>query len=516
MMTQPSKYLDYLFSFIPKIRNPIILILVITLSFPAYSATVIPFTINLSETVIVTGSPRVSVNVGGITRFANYASGSGTNALVFNYNMVAGDVDLDGVTLSSPIDLNSGTMKDVNGNDANLTFTIPNTSNVKVNYPSLGMDFVADADGRYTLNGTVYNDLTSFLTASGGSFTRASVGTFFNSSGVLQTAASGVPRFDYDPTTLVAKGILIEEARTNSLLQSNSFTTPPWDLITCGGITNSGSTTGAPDGTSVPIYNFSTTSCLFQDVAVTIGNHITHTIWIKANQVGTIGFRTPGTSAVTSSPLSIDTTWKKFTLTATAVAASSRFLIDNRSSNGFGIAGLQLSLWAGQMEVGAFSTSYIPTTAASVMRQADILTIPTGAWFNAPQGTAYVEADFLGSGNVGGVFALNDNTANNRVDLRAGQSQAIISNSGLNTNLFPINFPLNVAQKVSIAYSSSIASASLNGGVILTGIPRVPSGINRLRVGNIDSGGLPLGGRVAEFKYYPIAISNAQLQLMSQ
>jgi|GEM_PF-6328881 len=229
-----SRYLNALFLF------PILLLIPLFIfCSPAHATTSIPFTINLSENVTVTGMPRLQLDVGGVTRFATYVSGSGSNALSFSYSSVAGDVDLDGVTLVSPLDLNGGTIRDISGNNANLTYTLPNTSAVKINYPSLGMDFTNGTTGRYTLNGTVYNSLASFLIASGGSFSRPSIGTFFNSSGVLITASSGTPRFDYDPVTVQAKGLLIEDTRTNVVRNSNSFSTI-WDIATCGGVSNTG------------------------------------------------------------------------------------------------------------------------------------------------------------------------------------------------------------------------------------------------------------------------------------
>lgn len=99
----------------------------------AYAAATIPFTINLTEPVNVTGTPRVQMDVGGATRYATYTSGAGSSALVFTYTMTSGDVDADGVTLISPIQLNGGTIKDLSGNNADLNFTPPNTSGVIVN-----------------------------------------------------------------------------------------------------------------------------------------------------------------------------------------------------------------------------------------------------------------------------------------------------------------------------------------------------------------------------------------------
>jgi hypothetical protein len=48
-------------------------------------------------------------------------------------------------------------------------------------------------------------------------FTRASSATYFNQAGILTTAASNEPRIDFDPVTGACNGLLIEEARTNSI-----------------------------------------------------------------------------------------------------------------------------------------------------------------------------------------------------------------------------------------------------------------------------------------------------------
>jgi hypothetical protein len=103
----------------------------IFLGLSAY-ATPIPFTVNLSENVVVTGSPRLQLDIGGVTRFAPYVSGSGTNLLSFAYPVVAPDFDRDGVTLVSPLDLNGRTIRDMNGNNASLAFSPPNTTGVLV------------------------------------------------------------------------------------------------------------------------------------------------------------------------------------------------------------------------------------------------------------------------------------------------------------------------------------------------------------------------------------------------
>lgn len=84
----------------------------------------IDFIVNFNEKVTVTGSPYIQFTAGGSTKNASYTSGSTTASIVFRYTVQAGDLDLDGIVLSSNITLNSGTIVDTSGGAASaLTFT---------------------------------------------------------------------------------------------------------------------------------------------------------------------------------------------------------------------------------------------------------------------------------------------------------------------------------------------------------------------------------------------------------
>jgi len=71
--------------------------------------------------------------VGGVTRYATYAAGSGTSSLTFSYAVQPGDFDANGIALVSPLDLNGGSIVDSAGNPAtNLGFSLPDTSGIRI------------------------------------------------------------------------------------------------------------------------------------------------------------------------------------------------------------------------------------------------------------------------------------------------------------------------------------------------------------------------------------------------
>lgn len=115
---------------------------------------VIEFTVTFSEIVVRggTGGPVLPFDLGGSSENAAYVSGSSTAALVFQYTVVAGDVDTNGISVgANALSLGTATLKDMAGNDANLAHSaVAADADHKVQYlsaPSLVDLQAADDDG---------------------------------------------------------------------------------------------------------------------------------------------------------------------------------------------------------------------------------------------------------------------------------------------------------------------------------------------------------------------------------
>lgn len=75
----------------------------------------------------------------------------------------------------------------------------------------------------YAINPATEDFITS-------AFTRASIGTRFNPSGVIVTEVANIPRVDYIPATSTVKGYLLERASTNLMLNSATATTQSYTV----------------------------------------------------------------------------------------------------------------------------------------------------------------------------------------------------------------------------------------------------------------------------------------------
>ncbi|MDC6170173.1 beta strand repeat-containing protein, partial [Paucibacter sp. XJ19-41] len=89
---------------------------------------VVSVTVGMNEATLVNtagGTPRLALNIGGNTVYADYVSGTGTASLVFQYTILAGQTDANGIAMpANALDLNGGTLTDSAGNDAVLTHAL--------------------------------------------------------------------------------------------------------------------------------------------------------------------------------------------------------------------------------------------------------------------------------------------------------------------------------------------------------------------------------------------------------
>jgi hypothetical protein len=131
-----------------------------------------------------------------------------------------------------------------------------------------------------------------------------------------------------------------------------------------------------------------------------------------------------------------------------------------------------------QLETGSVATSYIPTTAAPVTRNADVVTLSgaVSGCIGQTEGTLYVE--FVSpSGVVGRVFAIDDGSINNRIALQRASSarmEVIVRSSGSVTNgsissSAATAFTPDVPTKVAYAYKSGDFALAVNGSVVASG-----------------------------------------------
>ena len=174
------------------------------------------FTVSFSEGLTRTGTPRLALTVGGQTVYADYQSAVGQSALVFRYTVQPGDLDTDGVVAASPVDLNGGTLRDILGNDAVLTFTPPTTTGVLVDAVAPAVTAVVRGDANPTAAGSATFtvtfgeavtgvDASDFALTTAGDLNGASV-TGVTGSGTTYTVTvntgtgSGTLRLDVNPT----------------------------------------------------------------------------------------------------------------------------------------------------------------------------------------------------------------------------------------------------------------------------------------------------------------------------
>ena len=166
----------------------------------------IQVTVTFSETVEVTGTPQLTLNVGGTDRTAGYDSGTGTDALVFAYEVAIGDEDTVGVSIESGrIALNGGTIEDKAENNAVLDHeavapqVVHTVDGVRPELAATGGAVVDGTTLKLTYDEPLDGSSTPAsgdFTVSGGDQTRTVTGVRVNGSAVELTLDAGAEHLE--------------------------------------------------------------------------------------------------------------------------------------------------------------------------------------------------------------------------------------------------------------------------------------------------------------------------------
>ena len=354
------------------------------------------------------------------------------------------------------------------------------------------------------------------------------------------------PRFDYDPVTLAPRGLLIEEARTNLLTYSEAISTG-YAPVRATLVNNA---TSAPSGVvnaTKLVEDTTATSTHIVGGTITAGATSSFSVFAKAAErtwlyvvSGTatayfdLSTGAVGTTAnCTGSTVNMGNGWYRCIIsnftTSSSVYVGPATGNGGASYTGNGTSGLYL--WGLQLEAGSFATSYIPTVASTVTRNADVATM-TGtnfsSWYNQSAGTFVIGLTPRGVPTGGAnirFLEVNDGTATSRNPLMfasavgaaftqyrvAGADQA---NLGSSTSYYAANSTIAIGA----AYATNDFATSFSGGAVQTDASgSVVTNASELDIGYARSGaGTEIFcGHIRTIAYFNTRLPNAQLQTLT-
>lgn len=234
---------------------------------------------------------------------------------------------------------------------------------------------------------------------------RATSATRVNASGLIELVGANVPRLDYSNGS--CPSILVEPQRTNLYLRSQEFDNASW---TKSNTTVNANQTASPDGTTTAeklndIISGSSNDYLLNvqsALSYTSGTPYTVSFYAKnidrrymyirfvPNAFGVNkyayfdlqnGVISKLDSGATATITSVGDGWYRCTATYTATVTTSTIYgvyigLSADGLNNFYVnpSVKSVYIWGAQLEAGSYTTSYIPTTSASVTRNADVIT----------------------------------------------------------------------------------------------------------------------------------------------
>ena len=395
-------------------------------------------------------------------------------------------------------------------------------------------------------------------------FTRAAnTATRINSSGVLEVVNADTPRFDYNPVTLAIRGLLIEEARINSIrnntmqgaavgvIGSTGALPTNWFAWTGAGLTWEVAGLGAENGIDyidIRVYGTSNSTAVFpafeqdKQIAAVDGETWAQSVYFKIvaqpNPFNSYTQRIRINNSSGSQIAQIDstftptTTLTRYTASGTIASATTAYV---QPSFRFGLTNggtydVTFRIGLPQIEKGGSVTSVIKTSTAAVTRNGDLAALlgtDFSDWYNQTEGTFVVQwlcSPRTAANYFPKIFHVNDGVGSGNTGISVGMN-AVSGNAFASVyddaNVFQgvsdswANLAVGATAKTVLAYGSSIQAAQ--NAVLATEVTGIilPTAQTALHIGSSYSG-LQLNSHIQKLWYYPQRLTNAEVQAFSK
>ena len=368
--------------------------------------------------------------------------------------------------------------------------------------------------------------------------TRETLGSRTNVAGIIDYKDNNIARINY------ASGVgslLLEPQRTNLLLNSGDFQNSTWNKSTL----TYNSTAVCPDGTSSarnystngaysyvqPLLPIVTTASTYYTVSVFLkytsgvgkfhvrltdqasANYISTTVDLILGTISAISYAGSGANGSATIKQFPDN-WFRVTVSGTLTQIATNLQITNAS-----LGATTFSIWGGQMELGAYSTSYIPTTTAAVTRNQDVSSkIGITDLIGQTEGVMFIESAALFNDLTSRYISISDGTSNNRILLFYNNVSNVITLASVSNGTVVIGgLSYTISDETQFAKIAVRYSNTLGYSLWVNGVNRISSALTTLpllmsRFGfDGSSSGLPFYAKVKQVQLYKTYLSDIEM-----
>jgi hypothetical protein len=366
------------------------------------------------------------------------------------------------------------------------------------------------------------------------------------------TTRLNIPRIDYSTGSAA---LLLEPQRTNLVSYSEDFGNAYWTKL---GATISENTTTSPSGVmnadtliesaTTNVHEFYRTPFPATSGTYTLSVYVKNAVGSRFLNVSASNLSTdyasvrfsPSTATLSSVVVAgsfsngsasfeaLENGWYRVTLTYTCSTTSvpQIALSTDGSNSNVGSFGVQsylgdgtsgIYIWGAQLEAGAYPTSYIPTTSATVTRNVDLCS-KTGisSLIGQTEGTLYFQAKGLVDDSTYSLISLSDIGGANRISIGYANTATNLYFEYRVNSSYLINFNIGYIVKtdnnrIAVKYKLGEQAVFLNGVKIYSNTlsSAFTTALDRFSF-DYNGGGFPYYGKVKALEIYTTSLTDAE------